>query len=447
MTKKKLKVAIFHLAFLYSGGGERLVLEEAIRLKKLGHEVTCYTPIFDEQKCFPELIKQVNLRRILPRILPVWYPDNALISILAACVLTPLFFYRFKKYDIYFGANQPGPWIAFLLSIINRKPYAIYLAQPTRLIHPRLIDQQVGLRLLFGFSMLNILTNIFRPVIWFFDFLSIKNATTVFSNGTYAKGLLEEVYRIKAINCPAGSKKQIKITKDTISNRFKGIEVLNNIKIQKPYVLITNRHFPHKKFEYGLEAFRKLKNKRMSLVITGQETEYTRHLKADYLKDKRIHFVGLLSEKNLQVAYREAAVYVYPAPEEDFGMGIIEAMSYGVPVVAWGNGGPTGIIKHGYDGFLAKPFDIDNFSFYIHRLLRNRSTYEKIAIKSQEKIINHFSYTKHIKILVKGFRKTMILWKKRTADRKSFKRRKVSPEVFKNFDTSRISIGNVHIRK
>lgn len=447
MVKKKLKIAIFHLAFLYSGGGERLVLEEAIRLKKLGHSVTCYTPAFDEQKCFPELMKKVELRRILPRILPGWYPDSALLSILATCVLTPLFFYKFRKYDIYFGANQPGPWIAFLLSIINRKPYAIYLAQPTRLIHPRLIDQQVGLRLLFGFSMLNILTNVFRPFIWLFDFVSIKNATTVFANGTYARGLLEEVYRIKATNCPAGSKKQIRITKDMISNRFRGEEVLNQIKIKKPYILITNRHFPHKKFEYGLEAFQKLKRKKLSLVIAGQETDYTKHLKANYLKDKRIYFVGLLSEKDLHSAYQQASVYIYPAPEEDFGMGIIEAMSYGVPVVAWGNAGPTGIIKHGYDGFLAKPFDTDSFSFYIHSLLRNRSTYEKVAINSQEKITKHFSYAKHIKILSIGFKKTIVLWKKGFSDKKIFKKRRILTGALERLDISRISVGNIHIRK
>lgn len=447
MAKKKLRIAIFHLAFLYSGGGERLVLEEAIRLKKLGHKVTCYSPVFNKKRCFPELIKQVDLCRILPKILPAWYPDGALLSILTACILTPFLFYRFRNYDIYFGANQPGPWIAFLLSKINKKPYAIYLAQPTRLIHPRLIDQQVGLRFLFGFSMLNIITNIFRPLIWLFDFISIKHATTVFANGTYAKGLLEEVYEIKTINCPAGTEKQIKITKDIISNRFKGTVVLNNVRIQKPYLLITNRHFPHKKFEYGIEAFRRIRKKRISLVITGQETDYTKHLKKIYPKDNRIHFVDLLSEEDLHTAYQEACVYLYPAPEEDFGMGIVEAMGYGVPVVAWGNAGPTGIIKHDYDGLLAKPFDTDNFSFNIRRLLTNKAFYEKIAVGSQEKIVNNFSYREHTKILITGFKKTIFLWNKQTAMGKLSKKRKSLTGSSEKSHIPGMLIGNAHIRK
>ncbi len=398
-NKRVLNIAIFHLAFLYSGGGERLVLEEAIRLQDLGHKVTCFVPLANDINCFPELLNKIKIKRLLPKIIPSWYPDNALLSILAACVLTPVFFYKYRKYDIYFGANQPGPWLAFMLSKLNKKPYIIYLAQPTRLIHPRLIDQQVGLRINFGFSMLNLVTKIFKPLISLFDVYSIRNASTILANGTYAKGLLEEVYGIKAVNCPAGSRRRIKINEKIIKDRFRSKQKISEFVIPRPYILLTNRHFPHKKFEYALEAFNKMQRKRLHLVITGQETKYTEKLKEMYTNDKRVHFVGLLSENDLNLAYKNASIYVYPAPEEDFGMGIIEAMSYGVPVVAWGNAGPTGIIKHGHDGFLARPFDTSHFAYYMDKIIKNRSLYEKIARSSQEKVQNYFTYTAHIKII------------------------------------------------
>src|SRR5476649_878504 len=113
--KKKLKIAIFHYAFIYSGGGERLVLQEAIHLSRLGYDVTCFALILNKEECFPEIISKVKLRKILPKLLPSWFPDVELVSILAACILIPFFSFKFKEYDLYFGANQPGPWIAYVL--------------------------------------------------------------------------------------------------------------------------------------------------------------------------------------------------------------------------------------------------------------------------------------------------------------------------------------------
>ncbi len=437
--KKRLNIAIFHLAFLYSGGGERLVLEEAIRLQNLGHKVTCFIPVASDKNCFPELLNKVKIKRLLPKILPNWYPDSALLSILGACVFSPLLFFRYREFDLYLGANQPGPWLAFVLSKINKKPYIIYLAQPTRLIHPRLIDQQVGLRLNFGFSMLNIITKVFKPLISLLDVISIKNANTILANGSYAKGLLEEVYKIKAVNCPAGSDLQKKVNNSIIAERFSGKYKLGVVYIQKPYVLLTNRHFPHKKFEYAMEAFLKMKRKRIELVITGQETEYTLFLKKKYKKFKRIRFVGLLSEVDLNKLYSNAALYVYPAPEEDFGMGIVEAMSHGLPVVAWGNAGPTGIIKHEYDGFLARPFDTTNYAYFMDKVLKNKIMYEKISIAAQEKVQKHFTYKAHVRLIDRQVGKLYTKWKKNYTKHSSYKREKKS--ILKITEARQVSRG------
>jgi hypothetical protein len=42
--QKPLKVAIFHCGFIYSGGGERIVLEEAKGLIKRGYDVEVFAP-------------------------------------------------------------------------------------------------------------------------------------------------------------------------------------------------------------------------------------------------------------------------------------------------------------------------------------------------------------------------------------------------------------------
>ena len=56
MKRKKLKIAIFHLGFFFSGGGEKLVLEEAEELIKRGHDVSLFAPVIDRIDCFPDII-------------------------------------------------------------------------------------------------------------------------------------------------------------------------------------------------------------------------------------------------------------------------------------------------------------------------------------------------------------------------------------------------------
>lgn len=401
-----MRIAIFHLAFVYAGGGERLVLEEAIAMQKRGHSVTCFAPIADERNCFPELLAKVKIKLLIPK-LPSWIPDVELFTILAACLLTPLTFFRFRNFDIYFGANQPGAWIAYMLSKLNKKPYAIYLAQPTRLIHPRLVDQEVGLKIVDGMTLLNVLRLLFRPLINFCDVKSIRSADIVFTNGFYAKGLIEEVYGIKAINCPAGTHTKPRVSDKEIAKRFRGTVVISKKSIKKPYVLLTNRHFAHKKFEYAIEAVAKV-NKELLLVITGKTTNYTTWLQQRIRNKKHLYSVGLLKEAELESAYKNASVYVYPSPEEDFGMGIVEAMAHGVPVVAWGNAGPTGIITHGVDGMLALPFVISDFAFCINTLLKNKVLYKKIAENAQRKVAKQFSYDRHAGILEAHLLKSII---------------------------------------
>jgi Mg2+ transporter MgtE len=67
-------------------------------------------------------------------------------------------------------------------------------------------------------------------------------------------------------------------------------------------------------------------------------------------------FLGAITEEELNRLYEGAAVYVYPAPEEDFGMGVIESMAKGVPVVAWNQAGPTVTLGSG-TGHLVEPLE------------------------------------------------------------------------------------------
>src|SRR5437879_12397879 len=138
----------------------------------------------------------------------------------------------------------------------------------------------------------------------------------------------------------------------------------------------------------------------VQLVIPEPATSHTAVWKALVTElglDDAVRFLGPITEDELQALYEGAAVYVYPAPEEDFGMGVIESMSKGVPVVAWNQAGPTVTVGPG-TGHLAEPLDVDDYAAGIAKLLDDRSENQATGQRAFE-WARRFDWERHIDIL------------------------------------------------
>jgi glycosyltransferase involved in cell wall biosynthesis len=135
-------------------------------------------------------------------------------------------------------------------------------------------------------------------------------------------------------------------------------------------------------------------------VIPGPATAHTASLKALVTElglSNAVLFLGAIAEDELQKLYEGAAVYVYPAPEEDFGMGVIESMAKGVPVVAWNQAGPTVTIGPG-TGHLAEPLVVSDFAAGISVLLDNPA-YNQATGERAFEWARRFDWERHIDTL------------------------------------------------
>lgn len=398
-----MKIALFHLGFYYSGGGEKLVLEEMRGLRALGHTVHVFAPYVDREGCFPDAPEIAQVRTLLPHP-PRWLPLKDPLWLTISCLLIPLMAWRFRNYDVFLGANQPGAWFAYVLSRILGKQYIVYLAQALRLLHPRKIDLENGIRIRENdHRYLMALKRTSGRVIDLADRLSVRGAHEVLTNGTHVATWIREVYGIQSRVCPAGCH-PIASADLEYATRWTGETSVSSVRIPRPFILLTNRHSPMKRFEYALWALKAIRRQtsRIALVITGQETEYTdllRYLVGGLGLEDSVHFVGLVNETDLLNLYSTAAVYVYPSPEEDFGMGIVEAMAAGTPVVAWSNGGPTVTVRHGQTGFLVEPYDTDNFAESLHMLISNPDLAEQMGRAGHLRAAESFSYDTHCRML------------------------------------------------
>jgi len=118
--------------------------------------------------------------------------------------------------------------------------------------------------------------------------------------------------------------------------------------------------------------------------------------------------MGLVTERELEQLYAAAAVYVYPSPEEDFGMGIVEAMGHGTPVVAWDQAGPTGIITDGVDGRRIAVEDIEAFGDAVLAFLDDGAARERIGRAAWRTAAALFSFRAHTDILEQALREATV---------------------------------------
>jgi glycosyltransferase involved in cell wall biosynthesis len=401
LEHKKIKIAFFHLAFLYSGGGEKLALKQIALLKASGYQVDCYAPLVNTKECYPDTIEEYNVKEIIPHFTKLFH-SRPEIGIIITCLLFPFLSFKFRKYDLIFGANQPGPLLGLIMKVLWKKPYIAYIAQPTRIIYQRPIDREVGLHIKKKMRILPHFVNIFRPIFYWIDLRSIASADKFLTNGLYMQEVLEQVYGKTPTVCSPGAKSYYEYEKRKGKEIQEKTVTFRNHTYTKPYIFLSNRHFPQKKFEYALHVLDQLPNK-IPLLIAGKETPYTQELKklVTYLRlNEYVHFLGYVNEKELEQLYKNCAAYLYTAPEEDFGMGVVEAMGYAKPVIAFNKAGPSRIITNTYNGFLAESGNIYQMTHYLENVLTNQVLAKRIGLNAAQTVKKEYSWGLHSKTLV-----------------------------------------------
>jgi len=366
------RVAVFHCGFTYSGGGERIVIEEVLGLRRRGFEVECYAPTVDASRCYPDLMGEVRVRTFLPQ-LPRWFPFREAVQMAATSLLMPLYAWRFRGVDVIVGCNQPSAWIAWWAARLIDVPYVVYLNQPNRLVYPRSIDRETGWVANADYRLLAAIVLRATKFVAWADRRSVQEADQLLVNGDYIGDIIRRIYRRDAIDCPAGCHVAQSGFPLPTKARFAGGLTINGYPIRRPYVLLTNRHYPQKRFDLAIRAMQEVRKRhpKVQLLIPGPSTSHTPVLKAlaaEVGLNDAILFLGAIAEDELQKLYEGAAVYVYPAPEEDFGMGVIESMAKGVPVVAWNQAGPMVTVAPG-TGHLAEPLEVSDYASGINALL------------------------------------------------------------------------------
>jgi glycosyltransferase involved in cell wall biosynthesis len=165
---------------------------------------------------------------------------------------------------------------------------------------------------------------------------------------------------------------QSNIVKNDILSRFPqaSIEVVPNgitlprKKANGDKIVFLGRLNKVKGIEYLIDAVRKIENC-PELVIAGSGPEEA-ELK-NRAKGLNVKFAGRIPDAN--DLYMQGRFFVLPSLSEGLPQVVLEAMSFGLPVIATRVGGIPDVIKHGRTGFLVEPGDSEDIRKYIELLL------------------------------------------------------------------------------
>ncbi|WP_017651405.1 glycosyltransferase family 4 protein [Fortiea contorta] len=106
----------------------------------------------------------------------------------------------------------------------------------------------------------------------------------------------------------------------------------------------------------------------------------------------KCHYLGHLNDHlSLAVVYSASDVMVVPSYQESFGQTASESLACGTPVVAFNATGLKDIVDHQQNGYLAKPYEIEDLAKGITWILENPERHDKLSYYSRQKAEQKFT--------------------------------------------------------
>lgn len=97
----------------------------------------------------------------------------------------------------------------------------------------------------------------------------------------------------------------------------------------------------------------------------------------------KVIFAGFKVGEDLATAYASGDIFLHCSVTETFGLVVLESMASGVPVIARDEGGPSDIVKHGENGFLIPPNNLDGFVTKAMSLARNHHLRKQMGLTAR----------------------------------------------------------------
>lgn len=157
----------------------------------------------------------------------------------------------------------------------------------------------------------------------------------------------------------------------------------------QPFIVVSaNRFIPHKRISMLIRTFALLKDPQARLVLIGtgapEEVAQAERAANKLGVAHQVRFAGRLASAQVYEEFKNASVYLSASLEEGFPNVFIEAMYYGLPIIATDVGGCREMVVEGKTGYLTDPQDEEALAERLDRLRKDvalRNTFAHAAVE------------------------------------------------------------------
>lgn len=316
-----MKVALVHDQLMEFGGAERVL----VTLKEMYPDADVFTSFYNPAGLGSHraLIEGWNVRTSWAQQVPLL---DRFYSPLRS--ITPLIWESmdFKGYDLVISSSG-----GYMCKGIVTRPETVHICY---LHHqPRYLYYYETAREWQKYKLIEIYGNIINHNLRMWDYLGSQRVDHFVTNSEETKRRIQKFYRRDSdVIYPPVTVPQ------SFSTPFHHSS--------SSHYLTVSRLARAKHIDILIDAANKF---RFELKIVGSGRDEHR-LKS--LAGKTVEFIGNVTDEELESLYTNARGYLFAAVDEEFGIAPIEAMGYGLPVIAYSSGGVRETVKPGTNGYL-----------------------------------------------------------------------------------------------
>lgn len=160
------------------------------------------------------------------------------------------------------------------------------------------------------------------------------------------------------------------------------IKINQRADISQKNVLTVARFTHQKGIDLLLHSWKKFQEKcpdwKLKIVGDGELKPEIVNLRHSLDLDNSVEICG--ATKDISTYYVDASIYAMSSRFEGMPLVLIEAKSYGLPIVSFDcETGPRDIINHGFDGYLIEPYDLDKYAETLTTLARDYNLREQLS--------------------------------------------------------------------
>ena len=154
----------------------------------------------------------------------------------------------------------------------------------------------------------------------------------------------------------------------------------------------------------------------MQLIIVGDgDDEYVNRFKKrinHLIELEKIVYIPRASQKEIALIYQRSKVFVFTSNYEIFGMVLLEALYFSIPVISSWNGGASVLIEDGINGFIMDTFDKEKWFQKIESLKKDSELYNNMKKNAHLKICESFLWDKLADDFMNAYVKAIKQWEK-----------------------------------